>query len=81
MITTDLYGLLTTEPNAVVAPIHQKAMPVILTKSEEIETWLTALWIDAKALQLPLLDDGLVCCRPLKALPERVAGGTKNQPH
>src|ERR1700720_1740664 len=30
-----LYGFLTTEPNSVVAPIHPKAMPVILTKSEE----------------------------------------------
>ena len=30
-INADLYGFLTTEPNAVVAPIHPKAMPVILT--------------------------------------------------
>ena len=34
----DLFALLTTEPNAIVAPIHSKAMPVILTKPEEIET-------------------------------------------
>jgi putative SOS response-associated peptidase YedK len=37
-----LVGFLTTEPNDVVAPIHAKAMPVILTKPEEIETWMTA---------------------------------------
>jgi hypothetical protein len=29
--TNDLFGFLTTEPNGVVAPIHPKAMPVILT--------------------------------------------------
>jgi putative SOS response-associated peptidase YedK len=39
--TNDLFGFLATEPNDVVAPIHAKAMPVILTKPEEIETWMT----------------------------------------
>jgi hypothetical protein len=29
--TGSLYGFLTTTPNAVVEPIHPKAMPVILT--------------------------------------------------
>jgi putative SOS response-associated peptidase YedK len=38
--TNDLFAFLTTEPNAVVAPIHPKAMPVILTMPEEVETWL-----------------------------------------
>ena len=37
-----LFGFLTTEPNDVVAPIHPKAMPVILTTEAEIETWMTA---------------------------------------
>ena len=32
-----LYGFLTTEPNDVVAPIHPKAMPVILTIGEECD--------------------------------------------
>jgi putative SOS response-associated peptidase YedK len=36
--TSDLFGFLTTEPNDVVTPIHAKAMPVILTQPEEIET-------------------------------------------
>lgn len=31
----DVYGFLTTNPNAVIEPIHPKAMPVILTKREE----------------------------------------------
>ena len=30
-----VYGFLTTAPNAVVEPIHPKAMPVILTTGEE----------------------------------------------
>ena len=36
--TNDLFAFLTTEPNAVVAPIHPKAMPVILTRPDEIES-------------------------------------------
>ena len=59
-ITVDLYGFLTTEPNAVVRPIHFKAMPVILRNQDEVETWLTAPWVEAKALQRPLPDDELV---------------------
>ena len=31
-----VYGFLTTRPNAVVEPIHPKAMPVILTTDEEL---------------------------------------------
>jgi len=30
-----VYGFLTTEANAIVAPIYAKAMPVILTTAEE----------------------------------------------
>ena len=40
--TNDLYAFLTTEPNAEVGAIHPKAMPVILTTPEEVETWMTA---------------------------------------
>jgi putative SOS response-associated peptidase YedK len=36
-----LYSFLTTEPNGVVGPIHQKAMPVILTE-DDWQEWLTA---------------------------------------
>jgi putative SOS response-associated peptidase YedK len=54
-----LYGFLTCEPNAVVGPVHPKAMPVILTEPEEWETWLTAPAEEALQLQRPLPDDAL----------------------
>jgi putative SOS response-associated peptidase YedK len=55
----ELFGFLTTEANAVVGPIHPKAMPVILLTPEEIEVWLEADIGDAVALQRPLPDDAL----------------------
>jgi putative SOS response-associated peptidase YedK len=36
----ELFGFLTTEANAVVAPIHEKAMPVMLTTADQVRQWL-----------------------------------------
>jgi putative SOS response-associated peptidase YedK len=55
----ELFGFLTTEANAIVAPIHPKAMPVILTAPAEVDQWLEAEIPDALTLQRPLADDML----------------------
>jgi putative SOS response-associated peptidase YedK len=56
----ELFGFLTTEANAIVAPIHPKAMPVILTRPDEVDRWLEAEMPDVLTLQRPLPDDTLM---------------------
>ena len=58
--TIDLFGFLTTDPNAEVGAVHPKAMPVILTSAADRETWMTAPWEDARSLQRAL-PDGALC--------------------
>jgi putative SOS response-associated peptidase YedK len=58
--TNDVFGFLTTEPNAEVGAIHPKAMPVILRTREEIDLWMTEPWSDAARLQRPLPDATLM---------------------
>jgi putative SOS response-associated peptidase YedK len=66
----DIYAFLTTEQNAEVGAIHPKAMPVILTTSDEVGTWMTALPDEALKLQRPLPDGTL----------RIVARGVKEEP-
>jgi putative SOS response-associated peptidase YedK len=51
------FAFLTTEPNDVVAPIHAKAMPVILAP-EQWEGWMEGL--PAQAFQQPFPPEGLL---------------------
>jgi putative SOS response-associated peptidase YedK len=46
----ELFGFLTTEANAIIAPIHPKPMPVILTKPEEVESLSVSLRTQANML-------------------------------
>lgn len=55
-----LFSFLTTEPNAVVEPIHSKAMPVLIRTKEEAEQWLEAPAEEALQLQKPAPDDAIV---------------------
>jgi putative SOS response-associated peptidase YedK len=53
-----LFAFLTTEPNAVVKPVHPKSMPVILAGGD-CERWLAADLPTALALQRPWPDHSL----------------------
>jgi putative SOS response-associated peptidase YedK len=50
----DCVGCTPVEANAEVAPIHPKAMPVILTDEDEVDVWLNAPAQIAMELQRPL---------------------------
>lgn len=50
--TGAVFAFLTTEPNPLVAPIHPKAMPVLLDEEDE-ERWLTCSFDEAVALARP----------------------------
>ena len=53
-----IFSFLTCEPNEVVAPIHPKAMPVILTDTADIAEWMEG-GEQSLRLQRPLPDDEL----------------------
>jgi putative SOS response-associated peptidase YedK len=54
-----LFSFLTTEANATVAPVHAKAMPVLLLDEAARETWLTESLEAALALQRPAANDAV----------------------
>lgn len=60
----ELFGILTTEPNEIVKPIHFKAMPAILTTPDDVDLWLTGRWEDVRHLQRPLPDAMLILVDP-----------------
>ena len=55
-----LYSILTTEPNGVVQPIHDKAMPVMLMTAGDVDVWLNGTLVEALKLQKPQPDDALL---------------------
>jgi putative SOS response-associated peptidase YedK len=55
-----LFALLTTEPNGVVEPIHDKAMPVMRTTPADVERWLNGTPEEALELQRPGANEAIV---------------------
>jgi putative SOS response-associated peptidase YedK len=51
---------LTTSPNGIVEPIHNKAMPVLLMTPADVERWLEGTPEEALELQKPAPDDAII---------------------
>jgi len=67
-----LFSIMTTEPNGVVEPVHEQAMPVLLMTAEDVDRWLKGGSVeDALTMQTPAPDDTLVVGPPVK--PEKKA--------
>lgn len=54
-----LFSFLTTEPNGVVEPIHNKAMPVLLMTPSDVDRWLGGTLEEALELQKPADDQAI----------------------
>ena len=56
-----LFSIMTTEPNAIVEPIHEKAVPVMLMTPDDVEQWLRGSSVaDALKMQKSAPDDAIV---------------------
>ena len=55
-----LYAIFTTEPNGVVQPIHDKAIPVMLMTAQDVDAWLKGPLEEALKLQKPRADEKIV---------------------
>ena len=55
-----LYSFLTTAPNGIVEPIHNKAMPVLLMTPADVDRWLEGTAEEALELQKPSPDDAII---------------------
>jgi putative SOS response-associated peptidase YedK len=67
-----LFSITTTEPNGVVQPVHEQAMPVLLMTPADVGRWLKGSSVrDAVAMQKPAPDAALDAGPPVK--PEKKA--------
>jgi hypothetical protein len=66
------FSIMTTEANAIVEPIHEKAMPVMLMTPEDVEQWLKGGSVeDTLKMQKPAPDDAIVIRPEEKKVAER----------
>jgi putative SOS response-associated peptidase YedK len=49
-VEVEVYSFMTTMPNALTASINHERMPVLLSREEEFETWLSGTPAEAYAL-------------------------------
>jgi putative SOS response-associated peptidase YedK len=68
-----VYGFLTTSPNAVVEPIHPKAMPVILTTDGERDVWMRARGMKRRGCNdlCRTMPSGSCCAGPTRRIARR----------
>jgi hypothetical protein len=69
-----LFSFLTTEANAEVGVVHEKAMPICLLTETDRETWMRSEIEDALALQRPPARIYPPCPAYTRGSPNRPAG-------
>jgi hypothetical protein len=66
-----VYEFLTISPNAIVEPIHPKAMPVILTTDEELDARAVGRGQGAATAPSPTMPCGLSPAAPIRKIMQR----------